>query len=89
MYPTTGYTPELTETQKLENEIATVREFIAAHPENKYWQNRLVELTTKLESAEIAELLDSLTVSERAFVRWVTEPDGCGNDDLYDWARGG
>jgi hypothetical protein len=41
------------------------------------------------DNADIAEWLDSMTPVQRRIIELVTEPDGCGNDDLYDWARGG
>jgi len=48
MYPTTGYTPEMSELDKLENGFETARLVLLDQPGSAYWQSLLLDTYTRL-----------------------------------------
>jgi len=46
-----GFTWDITPAEKLQNELAAVRDILTENPLNDYWFNRLLDLQTKAEIA--------------------------------------
>ena len=66
MYPTTGFTYELSALERATNELKACLELVDLHPDNEYWQNRLAaaivhehELIAE-QNAELDEMIDDL-----------------------------
>jgi len=84
MYPTTGFTHELSQAEQNANELATVREIVRLHPDNAYWRSVLIAVETKTELARDAEWLRespelvNSTIDPRE--PWQIEMDEAGQD---------
>lgn len=81
-----GYVKDIPQSEQLKNELASVRGFLAEHPDNEYWSNRLASLEAEHQAAEVDEWLDEPCavvggeVMTRGEMLWVTHPTG--NDDI-------